>query len=680
MTSDLIWKRALIAVSVLLLAACSSGSSSTGGGGGTTNSAPTASAGADQSVDEFSAVTLTGSGTDPNAGDTLTYAWTQTVGTSVTIANSNTAIADFTAPDVTAGNPETLTFRLTVSDGSLTNSDTVDVTVSEPAVTVSVAGRISYEFVPPNANCNGLNLDNPQARPIRAATVQLLDAADNVLGEMAAGGDGSYSFSNIDTDIDVRIRVRAELKSSGPATWDVEVRDNVDDPNNPLPLASRPLYVTQWPLFNTGTSDTTDADFTALTGWDGSAYTGTRAAAPFAILDSIYSGISMIASVDPNAIFPPHDAFWSVNNTRVIGVPTNVDIGELSSTHYNGGLDSLFLLGDATVDTEEFDDHVVMHEWGHYFEDNFSRSDSIGGRHVFGSSLDARLAFGEGFATAFAGIVLQDPVMCNTRAPLLTGGFSIDAENFNSGLQGWFNEGSVATLLYDLWDSNVDGTDNSSIGFAPIFNTLTGPQRTTPAFTTIFSFAAELRPMLDPTQRAFVDSQLARENIESTNIDIWATTQDNITAAPNQSRDVLPLYTTLPTDGTVINLCANSDYESGRDGNKLAEYRYLRFTTTSSSAYNVTITTTTPTPPTSDPAPDPPDVIRDQSDPDMFIFRDGQFIVRGTSGEENEEIFATPLLSPGTYVADLQEWRYDDDDASSDFPEQICFDISMSPL
>ena len=27
----------------------------------------------------------------------------------------------------------------------------------------------------------------------------------------------------------------------------------------------------------------------------------------------------------------------------------------------------LFLLGDASSDTEEFDDHVVLHEWSHYF-------------------------------------------------------------------------------------------------------------------------------------------------------------------------------------------------------------------------------------------------------------------------------------------------------------------------
>jgi hypothetical protein len=278
-------------------------------------------------------------------------------------------------------------------------------------------------------------------------------------------------------------------------------------------------------------------------------------------------------------------------------------------------------------------------------------------------------------------MALDDPQYCDTFVPGTSGGFGIDTENNNSGSQGWFNEMSVATFLYDLWDTVADGSDSNSIGFGPIFNVMAGPQSNTNAFTTLFSFATELRSMVNGAELAFVDAQLARENIETTGIDIWGTNQGSITTSPNQARDVLPLYTTLPTDGTTINICTNSDYDSGRDGNKLAEYRYLTFTTTSAAAYTVTITTTTLTPPTSDPPPTPPDVIRDQSDPDMFIFRRGGIVAIGNGPNENSEVFTTQTLPADTYVADLHEFRFEDEDgASSDFPEQICFDVSMSPL
>ncbi len=643
------------------------------------NSLPTADAGPDQSVLESVAVDLDGTASsDPDPGDTLTYSWLQTAGPNVALTGGNTAQPSFTSPNVAAGNPVTLTFELTVNDGTDTVTDTVDVVVSEPSTAVTVAGKLQYEFVPPNANCRGLNFNAIQARPTRGVTVQLVDGNNdnNILDTTRTDANGDYSFSNVAANTDVRIRVRAELKQSGAPGWDVEVRDNVDTSGSPPPLAQRPLYVVQWASFNTGNIDISDADFTAATGWGGSSYTGTRAAAPLAILDQVYTGMRSILAERPSQVFPPLDMFWSVNNT--LTSPSDIDAGELTASFYSSGIDSLFLLGDASVDTEEFDDHVTMHEWGHYFEDNFSRSDSIGGPHTIGQSLDARLAFGEGFATALAAILLEEQQYCDTSAPIATAGFGLSTESENGGAQGWMNEMSVATLIYDLWDTNVDGPDNGSIGFGPILDVMTGPQANTNALTTLFSFSMELQSMLAGTDLTFLNAQLDRENIERTTNDIWGASQNLIVTSPNQERDVLPLYTDLPTNGT-INICTNSDYDNGRNGNKLAEHRYLRFVTSSARSYNITVTTTTPTPPTNDPPPTPPDEIRDQSDPDIFIWRRGALVGFGNSGDPNVETLTTQNLSADTYAVSLQEWRYEDDSASSDFPEQICFDVTVAP-
>jgi hypothetical protein len=503
--------------------------------------------------------------------------------------------------------------------------------------------------------------------------VQLLDSGNALLGQTVTDGNGLYSFSNIDANQDVKIRVRAELMSSGPAVWDVEVRDNVDTSASPPPLAQRPIYVVDFSSFNTGAANIADADFTATTGWNGSSYSGNRAAAPFAILDAILDGMEMITAVDPTVVFPPLDAFWSVNNTLVS--PQNIDAGELPSSFYNGN-SSLFLLGDASTDTEEFDDHVSVHEWGHYFEDNFSRSDSVGGPHTIGESLDPRVAFGEGFATGLAAIALENPRYCDTSAPLETQGFQLDTENTNFGNQGFYNEMSVATLFNDLWDTNVDGTDNGSIGFGPIYATMTGPQRTTEAFTTLFSFATELRNNILPADLPFVDSQLTRENVDLVALNIYG---DGQTTQPGGARDVIPVYTDLPINGTVLNVCTNSDFDNGRGGNKLSEHRFLRFTSTSSASYNVVVVPNPVPPPTTDPVPVPPAVIRDRSDPDVYIYRNGQLVAVGNSGDDDSEAFTTQTLPADTYVVDLQDWRFEDEDASSDYPEQICFDVTMSP-
>ena len=107
------------------------------------NEAPTADAGADHTgVAMGATVTLTGSGTDPDAGDTLAYAWTQPEGGSVTLSGAATATATFDAPDGLTEDA-TLVFTLTVTDaGGLSHHDHVSVTVEGPAPAVEWGERL----------------------------------------------------------------------------------------------------------------------------------------------------------------------------------------------------------------------------------------------------------------------------------------------------------------------------------------------------------------------------------------------------------------------------------------------------------------------------------------------------------------------------------------------------------
>ena len=561
--------------------------------------------------------------------------------------------------------------------------------VQTPPITIS--GKVNYEFVPPNANCRGLDFGSIETRPIRGATLQLIDAGTgSVIDSTVSSGTGDYNFADVTAGTDVRLRVRAELKRAGLSGWDVEVRDNFiagasdADVPAPPPLATRALYVLDGSNFNTGGANV-ERDLLAATGWTGAAYTQPRAAAPFAILDALYTAMQFVLTADADAGFAPLDAFWSVNNTRPV-TQTDITAGQLGASFYRSDIDSLFLLGDVDVDTEEFDDHVVVHEWAHYFEDTFSRSDSIGGPHAIGDQIDARLAFGEGWATAFAAMALDNTLYCDTFVAGSTApGLAIGADAGSYKGQGWYDEISVVRFLYDLYDTTneVDtadgfpapGTDSGSIGWQPIYDVMTGPQAFTPAFTTVFSFATELKNTLgDQADRDLVDEQLAREFIDSVGLDIYGTTESNDAAG---GRDVLTVYTDLTPDGSVTSLCVNSDFDPGREGNKLAEYRYLRFEIVNAGFYNVTVTTqqpTTPPLPPNDPTND-----RDQSDPDIVIFRDGTIVAFGVSGVAYSETFRTQnALQSGVHVADLTEFRFADPQTAAGFPAQVCFDVSIS--
>jgi hypothetical protein len=564
-----------------------------------------------------------------------------------------------------------LALALTACGGSESFSGSGSAPEQKDAV--AVTGNLSYEFVPPNPVCRGLDFASTTPKPIRGATVQLIDAATSaVLATSQSDESGDYFFANIDADTMVRLRIRAELKkTTGTSRWDVEVRDNFDLSANPPALGSRPLYVVESDDFDTGLEGVADKNVTAQTGWDGASYVGDRSAAPFSILDSIYTAMTFIESVDPNVFFPPLDAFWSVNNTSATTSVNGTDNGELGGSFYSVGADRLFLVGEAASDTDEFDDHVIVHEWGHYFEDNLSRADSIGGPHSIGSLLDPRLAFGEGWATALAGMALGDQLYCDTGpADSDFSRLALGAESGSYDASGWYDEVSVLRFIYDLFDTEDEGGDPGSIGFAAIYAVITGPQVSTDAFTTIFSFAAELRQTLDPAGQALLDAQLIREDM-TPGFDIWGVGEANTAGG---AADVTPIYTDLTADGSIVPICVNSQFDNGRDGNKLTENRFLRITVPLTDEYDVTMATTTPTPVT------PALGDRDQSDPDIYLFQGPQFIDQGISADENIETFRTPVLQAGeTYIAAVEEQRFDDELTPSSYPERICFDVSFAP-
>ena len=105
------------------------------------NQPPVANAGPDQTVNEGALVTLNGASSSDPDGNPLTFAWTQTAGPAVTLSNPASATPSFTAPQVGANT--VLTFQLVVSDGSLSSSDTVNVTVLNVACGVDLTGTFS---------------------------------------------------------------------------------------------------------------------------------------------------------------------------------------------------------------------------------------------------------------------------------------------------------------------------------------------------------------------------------------------------------------------------------------------------------------------------------------------------------------------------------------------------------
>jgi len=532
----------------------------------------------------------------------------------------------FTPADVTTNTTSVCTITVT-DDAGNEGSGTLTVTMTPPAVAtaVTLSGTLTYDRVPLNQDLiqglffSGLNFDGIVQMPIRQAPVDLLSASGAVLDSTVSDDNGGYSFE-VDPGENVRVRVRSEIQKGAPNEIDLQVVDNT---------SGDAVYAIQGPLSEVPTTNQV-RDLNADSGWGGTSYTGTRAAAPFALLDTIFETLEDFIAIDSEVDFPAFDVQWSTLNRSEGG---SVDAGQINTSSFTlenrgaaGIVPVIRILGDENNDTDEFDVHVVVHEFGHYFENQLSRADSVGGPHSAANLLDSRVAFGEGWGNALSGMILEDPIYRDSSGFQQSQGFTIDVEtNVNPSI-GWYSEGSVQSILYDLFDADDDGADTATFGLAPIYGAFTDPDYAeTEAFTTIYAFlrALDNQPGVNAAQvEALTDAQL-----------IFGSGEFGVGETNDGGIDMtLPVYLPLPTDGTPVEFCS---FDNFGDFNRHGNRRFFRIEIPAAGNYLFSMQQTS----------------SGSGDPDFIVFREGTAVAGGLSGASRSEVQLITLPA-GTHVMD----------------------------
>lgn len=286
--------------------------------------------------------------------------------------------------------------------------------------TIAISGEVSYDDKPP---LNNGNLGPIQKLPARGITVALIDdASKQTLATVLTSDAGVYVIRIAPTNAMVHVTAIAQSKTlRRPVT--------VALPNNTVHGFATPNFA--------GNADIqADLNVSEASG----------AAQAFNIFDQSVHTMDAIVSDLGNATPTPLRAVWSRGNTN--------------GTFYTGN--TIFMLGE-TADDDGYDDTVILHETGHYVEDNEGRSDSPGGAHD-GNLADPRLAWSEGFATYWACAVQNQPIYSDSNSG---GGFfdNIDTDvsraSASGGMTQQVTESMVSQILWDLGDTtSKNGADD----------------------------------------------------------------------------------------------------------------------------------------------------------------------------------------------------------------------------
>ncbi|NVK22839.1 MAG: hypothetical protein HWD86_09995 [Kangiellaceae bacterium] len=492
-----------------------------------------------------------------------------------------------------------------------------------------ISGKITYDNVSHNETTDGLEYTKLQQSPIRGVRVEAIENGKVITSDIT-DDQGNYKIV-VKMDKFITLRVRSEFALGAENV--LGATKIVDNTNQ------QAVYVLESNEFEVKREQLT-RNLNASSGWNGTEYVGTRAAAPFHILDRIYDIHAKLSTIDQTINMPELMINWSVNNVAESG---DRETGQIGTSFYQNG--EIFLLGAADADTDEYDGHVIIHEWGHFFEDTLSRSDSIGGPHAGGDRLDPRVAFGEGFGNAWSAIITDDPFYRDSFGARQESGFSINVEANDTINPGWYSEGSVQSILYDLYDDFTDDADTFSLGLEPIYNVLIGAQKDSEAFTSIFTFMTYILEN-NPAESANFEALLKAQNI-SPAIDIWGSKAANDANEPNS----LPVYIELnPTDRQ--NICTSAAF--GTTGNKLANHRFIKLNIPSSGNYSLTVTPNS------------------RHDVDAYLYQHGELLAL------NEDAGIEPLTlsfdaQEGVLVADTLAY----DEAGSAI-SAACYDVALT--
>jgi len=310
--------------------------------------------------------------------------------------------------------------------------------------TQNISGEAFYQKI--DVSDAGLDLAHPVMVPIRNARVEVFSrSTQSIVAVSETDQRGSFTVP-VPSDPNLTVRVVSRLRS-----LNLRVADNTN--LNALYTISTDIDGRQ-PISGLLLMDTS------------------RVSGAFNILDVVQRGNDTIHLADPRVAPPSVSIFWSTRNRRGSG---NIAQGFVGTSFFSVANNTAYILGDRNDDSDEFDDSVIAHEYGHMIASRFSRDDSPGGETHVGDILDPRIAWSEGWANFFSSAVRNDSVWRDSSGPNGAGVFRFDLNDKipPGDRPGYWSESSVGSLLWELYSGGADSPVTTPYSFSLMWGAFT---------------------------------------------------------------------------------------------------------------------------------------------------------------------------------------------------------------
>jgi hypothetical protein len=320
----------------------------------------------------------------------------------------------------------------------------------------SIQGSVVRTDMPPTSSGYGTAV----TVPVRYAMVDIREEDtifDDSYGVVITDENGQFSRSFCDDDgwfddtLEIYVRVRAELKYNGAYAVEVEDSSWIDE-----------VYEYDSSVVSSG-GGTLTFDMG---------------------MDTTQSGVFNVADAALDAW-----TFWQESGGNRGSYDNFNEEAEIhwepgygdDGSYYNPFWEEITIADDPS-DPDQWDDSVIMHEFGHATDDEFSCDDNPGGDHYINKPVDdSELAWGEGYPDYWQSAVRLGKGYSFANYYLdINGtgvsGIKVNLETYDVSqptILTPYNELAIAAALWDLNDSTNDGQDRVGYGHATIQSVFT---------------------------------------------------------------------------------------------------------------------------------------------------------------------------------------------------------------